>query len=63
MQWTPVLLSGALLARGFHVSLERPSGALPPEGGVDRQALHTGVECAGGALLAVHLRHGLGFRI
>ena len=30
MQWTPVLLSEALLAHDVYVCLERPSGALPP---------------------------------
>ena len=33
VQWTPVLLSEALLAHDVCVCLERPSGALPPEGG------------------------------
>jgi hypothetical protein len=31
VQWTPVLLSKALLAHGVYVCLERPSGARPPE--------------------------------
>jgi hypothetical protein len=31
VQWTPILLSEALLALGVCVCLERLSGALPPE--------------------------------
>ena len=32
VQWTPVLLSEALLADDVYVCLERPSGVLPPQG-------------------------------
>jgi len=31
VQWTPVLLSEALLAHDVYVCLECPSGALPPD--------------------------------
>ena len=32
VQWSSVFLSEALLAHDGHVCIERPSGALPPEG-------------------------------
>jgi len=31
VQWTPVLLSEALLTHDVNMCLERPSGALPPD--------------------------------
>ena len=33
VQWTPVLLSEALLAYDNYVCIQRPSGALPPDAG------------------------------